>query len=201
MSAGKMLRQQVADIQKELDANTPESVLKAKANVEKLRSQLERKRHDWLYDALEPIARILKILLQMAIGVVAVILIWRLVWETRHDKWPNNLPVTGETLKIIGAGLAVAAAVELAYTLFTDGPDEAIDPLLLGLAATLMLQLGKADNLEAGQGWATVAFVIGLGLLFTIRELFVRDEPDSGRLQRFKNAWSSARRFLHFPGP
>ena len=199
MGASKTLRQ-LNEIQTQLEANTPESILRASAYLDNLRSRLEGKRHDWLYNALEPIARFLKILLQMSIGVVAVILIWRLVWETRHDSLANNLPLTKDTLTIIGAALAVAAAVELAYTLFTDGPDEAIDPLLLGLASTLIYRLGKTDDLTASQGWATFAFVLCLGLLFAIRHLFVREEPDKGCMDRFENSWvGAAWRFLHLP--
>lgn len=39
--------------------------------------------------------------------------------------------MTIHVIAVIATALAVAAALELAYTLFTPGPDEAIDPLML----------------------------------------------------------------------
>jgi hypothetical protein len=164
---------------------------------------LGREPHDWLYDALEPIARAVKILLQMAIAVVAIVLIWRKVWDARHDHCANNLPQTHAILTTIAAGLAVAAAIELAYTLFTDGPDEAIDPLMLGLASALLLQLADA-HLTANDGFGTLAYAVSLGVLFAIRQKYVTKsvndaEPLPPRWERFRDAWCSIRRVRSKP--
>jgi hypothetical protein len=43
----------------------------------------------------------------------------------------------------IGFALAAAAVVELAYTLFTHGPDEALNPLILGVGAAILIQLNR----------------------------------------------------------
>ena len=53
-----------------------------------------------------------------------------------------------------GVGLAAAAALELAYTLFTPGPDEALDPLMLGLSATILLKLAAIEGpISARKCW------------------------------------------------
>jgi len=62
----------------------------------------------------------------------------------------------------IGLTLAAATAVELTYTLFTHGPDEAIDPILLGLAAALLISLGNVTEFRLGQAAAAVLYVLAL---------------------------------------
>jgi hypothetical protein len=68
----------------------------------------------------------------MLIGVVAVVVIavW-LVHEARDDA---TLKERSDGLfAAIGFALGAAAVVELAYTVFTDGADETLDPLMLGV--------------------------------------------------------------------
>jgi hypothetical protein len=130
---------------------------------------------DVLYELLEPVARYAKILVQMTIGVVSIVLIIRIALSARHDGFPNNLPGADSTIQVIAAGLAIAAAAELAYTLFTDGPDEAIDPLMLGLASALLFQLAKLKTLTSGAGIATILLVVSLGVLFAVRREFIED--------------------------
>jgi len=98
--------------------------------------QQEVPRQPTIYDSLQPRAKKVKAVLQMAIGIITVTAVgWR-YFDTLGDGDPTSLFLNG-----IGIGLAAAAAIELAYTLFTDGPDEALDPLMLGLASTLLLKL------------------------------------------------------------
>ncbi|MGO9790913.1 MAG: hypothetical protein ACLP8S_15875 [Solirubrobacteraceae bacterium] len=59
--------------------------------------------------------------------------------------------------------------VELTYTLFTPGPDEALDPLMLGLAATLLLLLGHLTNVDFGEAAALLALGLLLAVLFATR--------------------------------
>jgi hypothetical protein len=75
-----------------------------------------------------------------------------------------------QVFNTIGVGLAVAAGVELAYTLFTDGPDEALDPLMLALSAALILQLGKVESFKWTEALAAILYVVSLGILFRIRK-------------------------------
>jgi hypothetical protein len=48
--------------------------------------------------------------------------------------------------QIIVDALAAATVIQLAFTLFTLGPDEALDPVLLAIASALLLQLGNVDH-------------------------------------------------------
>lgn len=100
------------------------------------------------YAGAAPIARWIKAVVQMIIGGVASAIV---LWVAARNLPPGGKPldyVQEQIFGIIGLALVVAAAVELAYTLFTDGPDEALDPLMLGLSAALLLQLGSADALD-----------------------------------------------------
>jgi hypothetical protein len=76
------------------------------------------------YRRAEPYAKWLKVRLQMGVGLVAlVVLLLRLI---------NTDPSSSEDIfALISYALAIAAAIELAHTLFTPGPDEALDPLAL----------------------------------------------------------------------
>jgi hypothetical protein len=117
-------------------------------------------------------ARFYKALVQMAIGAAgAVIVSIRLI----VDIVGRGLDAThaSEHLFInIGLTLGLAAVVELAYTLFTHGPDEAIDPIMLGLAAALLVQLGQVGVFDLKQGLAAMFYVIALGGLFLIRKRY-----------------------------
>jgi len=49
-------------------------------------------------------------------------------------------------LQIVSIGLGAATAVELAYMLFTPGPDEAIQPVMMGIASFVLYALSIYDN-------------------------------------------------------
>lgn len=128
------------------------------------------------YRQAAPKARWIKALIQMAIGVVATGITLRdvkLGWN-HHE---TALQIGGHVLDAVGTALAIAAAVELAYTLFTHGPDEALDPVMLGLSATLLLALGHVDKLDWRSGLAALLYVTALGGLFGIRK-HLADIPD-----------------------
>jgi len=73
-------------------------------------------------------------------------------------------------LNLTGDALAAAAAVELVYTLFTRGPDEALDPLMLGLSAAALLSLGDVSKFDIKEGVALFLYALALGILFLIRK-------------------------------
>lgn len=50
------------------------------------------------------------------------------------------------TFGYIAKALAVSAGIELAYMLFTDGPDEAIEPLLLGITSAAFFTLADDEK-------------------------------------------------------
>lgn len=103
----------------------------------------------------------------MAIGIITVIAVgWRYIDSL------GNVDATKIFLDGIGIGLAAAAALELAYTLFTDGPDEALDPLMLGLASTLLLKLaGLSDTASFSQAGVLALLALLLIGLFAARLL------------------------------
>lgn len=125
---------------------------------------------------LRGLAYELKTLIQMAIGVLTII---ELVDVHAGDFWHWRVgELAPQLLKGIGVGLAAAAVVELAYTLFTPGPDEALDPLMLGLSAALLLLAGDLgpDNISVERAAALLLLGILLAALFATR-LFLAEGP------------------------
>lgn len=102
----------------------------------------------------------------MTIGVITVSVVgWNFLYAPGPH--PTNLILGG-----IGLGLAAAAALELAYTLFTPGPDEALDPLMLGLSATILLKLAAIDGPISLANAGTFLLLGGLlAILFVTRLL------------------------------
>lgn len=125
------------------------------------------------YRSMAPVARYFKSVLQMIIGfVAALVVLFQLVEGLRKGYEFDR--VQEETLGAIGLALALAAAVELAYTLFTHGPDEALDPVMLALASVLILQLGKVAEFQWTQAVAAALYVAALSALFVVKEYFSR---------------------------
>lgn len=108
----------------------------------------------------------------MLIGATAVVFIAKsLLLHPTHIAGSE-----GAVLRDIATALAISAAVELAFTLFTDGPDEALDPLMLGLSAALLLTLGKL-KLDWTSGLAVLLLVLALAVLFCIRRWLADVQP------------------------
>ena len=139
-----------------------------------------------VYTRAKPYAAILKASLQMLVGVIAVSVVgWQYLFFSVKD--PTTLILNG-----ISIGLAAAAALELAYTLFTPGPDEALDPLMLALSATLLLKLTQlSSSVSTGQAVALLLLGLLLAALFATRLMLAeRDEED----ERPKIWWVPDRR-------
>ncbi len=109
-----------------------------------------------LYDKVQPRAELLKGAIQIAIGI-AVVIVFAYQYFSRGHKQFNIAP---SALGLVGYGLAVSAAVELAYTFFTKGPDEALDPLILGVSSFALIALSEMDPLKL-----TTTHVIPISLL------------------------------------
>ncbi|GBD55945.1 hypothetical protein [Gluconobacter wancherniae] len=69
------------------------------------------------------------------------------------------------TLSIIGDGLALSAGIDLAYMLFTPGPDEVIAPLLTALSATIVLIISNDERLNLSLIFGVFILIIGMILL------------------------------------
>lgn len=86
------------------------------------------------------------------------------------------LPGAHATLPVIAAALAASAAIELAYTLFTPGPDEALDPLMLGLSAGILYLVSESGIPATTQFAGIFVGVIALGVLFLVRARFLETD-------------------------
>jgi hypothetical protein len=103
---------------------------------------------------------------------------------------------------VIGLALTLAAVVELAYALYGQGPDQALDPLVLAVAGALVFQLGGSASLDVRDGVAAVLYVAALGGLSAIRQHLSRAQPPKDETIRIGwrqfQRWSQERRR---PGP
>lgn len=156
----------------------------------KIRQALSRIRGPWLYAQLKGPAEGVKVLLQMIVGVTGSAFVIVTVLEDMHGGMSPTY-MGRHVLMIISASLAVAASLELAYTLFTPGPDEAVDPLLLGISAVFLYLVSKLDNFTWSEGLSAVLFAVTLTILFGVRQYFIDgedvQESQSSRLAAFKS--------------
>ena len=137
----------------------------------------------WLYHKAKPWAYGIKVFLQMIVGVGAVIdIAWHVERSvSTHKGAAPFAPNIMTSVAVIASALAVAAAIELAYTLFTPGPDEALEPLMLGLSSGILFLITENvdKNLSAPAQFSAVLLgVLALGVLFLIRSRFLRDDDD-----------------------
>lgn len=81
-------------------------------------------------------------------------------------------------LLLVGHALAFSAAVELAYMLFTAQLDEAIDPLIIGVASASLILISD----EHPDSWSEAIFIlfaaISLFILFRLRH---NERKEQGR--------------------
>jgi len=143
-----------------------------------------------LYRKCGRVAKAVKIVLQFIIGFgLAVLLLAKLFFTLIPPSWfkltavPDAAPriqqlVTLPTLELVAIALEYSAGIELAYTLFTEGPDEAVEPVIMGLAAAMLLGFSKLGSIDILAGCAAVAFVIALAGLFLLRHYFVEPEEE-----------------------
>jgi hypothetical protein len=146
---------------------------------------------------VEDAARRIKAVLQMAIGIYAVgWLGWTFLLSSRIQNCaamqevnmkPSHsvcylIPPAAIVFKLIADALAASTVIELAFTLFTPGPDEALDPVLLAVAAALLFQLGKTDGFKWQEGAAIAFYSVSLGILFVVRIFLASGERDDPKL-------------------
>jgi hypothetical protein len=124
------------------------------------------------YRIAKPWAHFLKVILQMAVGIGAVVYIgwyaYRYLNSHTMGSGPDLKAVSG-AVNIIAFALVVAAGIELAYTLFTPGPDEALDPLMLGISSGILLLVTTPGLQPLLQFFGVLLGVLALGALFLIR--------------------------------
>lgn len=142
-----------------------------------------------LYDTFRPCAETIKIGLQMFIGVLLVFFLGTKFifhfFNIGYDwsKWLGYLEYIHslKTLIIVSSALAYSAGIELAYMLFTPGPDEAIAPLVTSAAAGLMHAIANVGKLDIQVVFSMLLYVIVIASLFMVKEIFTKDDEDKAR--------------------
>ena len=137
-----------------------------------------------LYKRFRPVAERIKISLQFLVGFGLIFLlvvkaIFSLIPSLVGPLWwradeLRSIP----TLELVAIALEYSAGIELAYTLFTEGPDEAVEPVIMGLAAAMLLGFSKLGSIDVLAGCGAIAFVLALAGLFLIRHYFVQPDND-----------------------
>ncbi|WDE01007.1 hypothetical protein [Thalassomonas actiniarum] len=90
------------------------------------------------------------------------------------DLKPISYVLSKDILYLISQSMMVSAAIELGYMLFTPGPDEAVEPLILGIAGTALLVLSDENNASVNNSFLTDAvvtflLVVSMFILFFLR--------------------------------
>jgi hypothetical protein len=82
---------------------------------------------------------------------------------SKHNQFCYAIPPQALTFHVIADALASATVIQLAYTLFTPGPDEALDPVLLAIATALLFQLGQVNTFQWRDGLTLLLYGATLG--------------------------------------
>ncbi len=131
------------------------------------------------YNDWEPVAKTIKISIQMIIGFLLVLLLTsKFSFNVFQCGYPSyltylksvhSLPV----LEIVSAALVYSTGIELAYMLFTPGPDEAIEPLITGTAAAYLYLVSKNSRLDLETIASMLLFVVVIAALFFVKDAYI----------------------------
>jgi hypothetical protein len=130
---------------------------------------------DWIYARARPLAGAVRVVLQMITGIAIAIYIsvsaLGVVISANH-----NYRGEAETLLIaIAYGLVVSAGFDLAFMLFTKGPDEAVNPLVVALSGASIILLSEGAFFGQWQGSLALAvMVLSIGGLFWVQKTFLQ---------------------------
>lgn len=101
-------------------------------------------------------------------------------WKETQEKWPIIAHIKHvKTLSYVANALAISCGLQLAYMLVTEGPDEAIEPIMLGIASVILLILSTVEPSK----WNTYNSISILLLIAGIFFLFLI----SGKLKHQDN--------------
>jgi ribosomal protein L40E len=127
------------------------------------------------YGRYQPLAKNIKISLQMFVGVILVVLtivkfFYSIVIGIFNISPTNHIRLLDPPLlAIVGYALAFSTAFELAYTLYTPGPDEAVDPLITGLAAAILVILSEDSSIALVSAGGVALLILALIALFIFK--------------------------------
>jgi RsiW-degrading membrane proteinase PrsW (M82 family) len=184
-SQARKMRKQVQEMQRQFGESGP-GVKREGLPAGSKQHTNGRDKH-FLYDKCQEPARRVKIILQMIIGALTVVAVATAISISMVKLVQENGSlgdVTTEIFSAVAAGLAAAAAVDLAYALFTPGLDEALDPIILGLSSTFLFLASKSPRIDWQFGVAGILFAAALYGLLKIkerfREILTNDEEKPG---------------------
>ena len=124
-------------------------------------------------------AKALKYLAQIVVGAAIFgVLVRHAIVEFReiYTGDASNAISLAYTFKVLSYGLGISAGIEMAYMLFTEGPDEAVEPIILGLSAIMLYALAVFDLEKTNLVHFSILLIsLGalIGWLFFVRERFV----------------------------
>ncbi len=114
----------------------------------------------------------------LTVVIIVYIAIYAIEFIIPHK---SQNPLTDVSiLTIVGVALAISTAFELAYTLFTDGPDEAVNPVITGIAAGILLLI--SPRLDFNGAGAIAVLIFALVVLFILKEFFIEKKNWIDRL-------------------
>ena len=166
-------------------------------NIHKSLVRHKKKQPHPLYKLAEPWMESCKIFLQFFIGFsLVLLLVIKALYFFLHLFFhlhlaPMDSLVALDTLELVAKALAYSAGIELAYMLFTDGPDEAIEPVIMGLAAAILLGLSKLLQPDFLQACGVIILVLALGALFIIRQYTIEKWGNELSSEIEVTAWSN----------
>lgn len=133
-----------------------------------------------VYDAIQPAAEGVKASIQVVIGITGIII---LAIQVCLHLSEDATALGNLALAIIGVALAFSATVELAYTFFTDGPDEALDPLILGLSSFTLIEISRSSAHLKNVAIPVLLLAAAIFVLFIARKYLVEirkpESPDA----------------------
>jgi len=111
-------------------------------------------------------------------GFVEVLQTFDIVQEDRKVLVGLNPLVTHivriDTFGYIAAALAISAGIDLGYMLFTDGPDEALTPLLLCISSAAVYTMSNKPE----KNWVVGIYVLSILMLICCMHLYKRWKLD-----------------------
>ncbi|AYL78480.1 hypothetical protein U3B84_002231 [Citrobacter freundii] len=83
-----------------------------------------------------------------------------------------------KSLVFVANALALSCGFQLAYMLVTKGPDEAVEPIMLGIASAILLILSDSSPAEWGQGKSLAIFllIISIPILYWSSRIMKKDK-------------------------
>lgn len=128
--------------------------------------------------------RAFKCLLQYSVGIGILILIinkmfLHIGWSPFGQPWEFLQPFFWELgsmgiLKIAGTGLFATTAIDLAYMLFTPGPDEAVEPIITAIAAFVLIVLSNdISDLKDLNLLGLAGLILAIPILFWVKRKYI----------------------------